>query len=510
MDSYHKGAVIGQGGSSKVYRGVHKQTHQVVALKKIRLGHVDDGVNMSAVREIKALREVAHPQLIRMLDVFPHKQNIFVVYEYMESNLEAMLHSHRRAPLTEAVVKAYLKAVLEPLALCHGAEPALLHRDIKPNNLLVAADGSLRLTDFGLSRVVPAASASPKTVQIGHLWYRAPEVLLGDAHYGPGVDVWALGCVFAELMLGRPLFRGRSDLDQLTQVFQQLGPPPAAALQGLRLSDCLVMFQGAAGVPLPETFSGAAGATAEALALLGAMLAVDPAQRISAAAALAHPFFRTGQPPAGEAQLPKPCSWAPPSEEIAANQGHGEPGRRTVLFKATMGFRTPSAAPPNEQPTGATTTGGSVNGEGRPPEATPASEQPPVTLSRLRFSTGKKESPPRAPPSAGTPGPGADGGGGSDGRSPVRAGTVTPTGEDARVVSNLFVGDTSGPRSPRGFPHPQLMALLDGDLEDAEVVPTGLTPPPLPDDSHGGTSSARKRKIGELGGDDDGAARSLF
>ena len=218
---------------------------------------------MTALREVKFLRELHSPHIVRLLDVFPQKRGISLVrsarapppppplppppllplirtppptpphqsppsthqvFEYMESDLEAVIKD-RSLVLSAADVKAYLRMVLQALAHCHARW--VVHRDVKPNNFLVAASGELRLGDFGLARLY----GSPErryTNQVFARWYRPPELLYGSTCYGPGVDVWAAGCVFAELLLRRPWFPGESDVEILTKIFTALGTPTGA------------------------------------------------------------------------------------------------------------------------------------------------------------------------------------------------------------------------------------------------------------------------------------------
>eukprot|EP00854_Cymbomonas_tetramitiformis_P001613 gene1613-2251_t len=203
MDRYHKGEVLGQGTFGLVTKGIEKETGRICALKKIRLGKVKEGINGTALREIKCLKELHHEHVIQMIDVFGHKRNLYLVFEYMESDLEVIIKD-RRYPLERAHVKAYLKMTLEAVAYCH--KNWVLHRDLKPNNLLIGPDGNLKLADFGLARIYGSPDRR-LTSQVFQEWYRAPELLYGAKHYAPSVDMWAVGCIFAEMMLRRPFFQ---------------------------------------------------------------------------------------------------------------------------------------------------------------------------------------------------------------------------------------------------------------------------------------------------------------
>ncbi|KAK9838165.1 hypothetical protein WJX81_005984 [Elliptochloris bilobata] len=300
MDAYEKCETLGEGTFGVVFKAIHKETGQVVAIKKIRLGKAKEGVNMTALREIKLLKELHSPYIVRLLDVFPHKRNLSLVFEYMESDLEALIKD-RALILSEADVKSYMQMLLRALEVCHGHW--VLHRDVKPNNFLIAASGEMKLADFGLARVFGSPEAGRYTDQVFARWYRAPELLFGSTAYGPSVDMWAAGCVFAELLLRRPWLPGVSDLDQLGKVFQALGTPTPAAWPGAEGLPQFVAFQPTPAPPLRANFRQA---NEDALDLLARLVAFDPARRPSAIEALAHRFFRAAPAPTPPARLPRP------------------------------------------------------------------------------------------------------------------------------------------------------------------------------------------------------------
>jgi cyclin-dependent kinase 7 len=175
-------------------------------------------------------------------------------------------------------------------------------RRLQPNNFLVAPDGALKLADFGLAR--PFGSPERRyTAQVFAKWYRPPELLFGSTCYGPGVDVWAAGCVFAELLARRPWFPGESDVEVLSKIFTALGTPTDPEWGGMRAMPGFVEFAPTRAPPLAELFPAAG---ADALDLLGRMVSIDPRRRISAADALAHRYFRSDPQPTPADALPRP------------------------------------------------------------------------------------------------------------------------------------------------------------------------------------------------------------
>eukprot|EP00877_Chromochloris_zofingiensis_P015176 jgi/Chrzof1/9912/Cz04g20170.t1 len=194
MDKYEKGVVLGRGTFGSVYKAVDNQTGKVVAIKKIDVGATQEGINVTSLREIKLLKELKSPYIVELLDVFPHKRKLTMVFEFMDSDLEAIIKARGSIILSAANIKAYMQMLLKALDFCHTHW--VLHRDVKPNNMLVSAKGDFKLADFGLAR----AFGSPDvrlTNQVFARWYRPPELLFGSTMYGAGIDIWAAGCVFA-------------------------------------------------------------------------------------------------------------------------------------------------------------------------------------------------------------------------------------------------------------------------------------------------------------------------
>lgn len=303
-DRYLKREVLGEGTYGVVYKAIDTQTGQVVAIKKIRLGKQKEGVNFTALREIKLLKELKDPNIIELIDAFPHKGNLHLVFEFMETDLEAVIRD-KNIVLSPADIKSYIQMTLKGLAVCH--KKWVLHRDMKPNNLLIGSRGQLKLADFGLARIF----GSPDrrfTHQVFARWYRAPELLFGAKQYGPGVDVWAAACIFAELLLRRPFLQGNSDIDQLGKIFAAFGTPKPAQWADMVYLPDYVEYQYVPGQSFRTLFPMASD---DALDLLSKMFTYDPKSRISAQQALEHRYFFSGPLPTEPAALPRP----PPKKE---------------------------------------------------------------------------------------------------------------------------------------------------------------------------------------------------
>ncbi|XP_016203528.1 cyclin-dependent kinase D-3 isoform X1 [Arachis ipaensis] len=315
-DRYLKREVLGEGTYGVVYKAIDTQTGQTVAIKKIRLGKQKEGVNFTALREIKLLKELKDPNIIELIDAFPHKGNLHLVFEFMETDLEAVIRD-RNIFLSPGDIKSYLQMTLKGLAVCH--KKWVLHRDMKPNNLLIGSNGQLKLADFGLARIF----GSPDrrfTHQVFARWYRAPELLFGTKQYGAGVDVWAAACIFAELLLRRPFLQGSSDIDQLGKIFAAFGTPSPAQWPDMVYLPDYVEYQHVPAPPLRSLFPMASD---DALDLLSKMFTYDPNARISL---FLFRYFSSAPLPTVPEKLPRPA----PKKESKASDVDSQDGP-TVL-----------------------------------------------------------------------------------------------------------------------------------------------------------------------------------
>lgn len=277
---------IGEGTYGVVYKAEDKNTKRTVALKKIRLKKETEGVPSTALREISLLKELNHPNIVQLEDVVYCDQKLYLVFEYLELDLKKLLET-RSAGLSMRTAKSYLYQLLRGLSYCHSR--CILHRDLKPQNLLVDNEGNIKLADFGLARAFDVP-LKVYTHEIVTLWYRAPEVLLGTKIYSTAVDVWSIGCIFAEMLTRRPLFSGDSEIDQLFRVFRTLGTPDEESWPGCsKLGDYKSTFPKWAPQDMTTILPML---DMEGHDLLSKLLTYEPESRISAKRALVHPFFK--------------------------------------------------------------------------------------------------------------------------------------------------------------------------------------------------------------------------
>mmetsp|Transcript_39548 Transcript_39548/g.86141 ORF Transcript_39548/g.86141 Transcript_39548/m.86141 type:complete len:349 (-) Transcript_39548:522-1568(-) len=292
---------IGQGAFGEVLKAVHLPTGGVVALKKVMLRRPEKGIPDNVLREIKLLQQVDHPNVVHLHEVFAMGSSLALSCEYCSSDLsEVVKRSCWR--LEAPVVKGIMLQLLRGVAAMHRAR--VLHRDLKPSNVLLSERGVVKVADFGLARVHDRSGDYTHTVATR--WYRAPELLYGARRYGTGVDMWAVGCIFAELLGKGPLVPGEHDIDQLFRVIQLLGNPKEEDWPELTsLPDFpKISFPPMPGIPLEEVLPDA---PPSALTLLRELLAYNPRNRPSAEQVLAKSAYFFEDPlPALPADIPVP------------------------------------------------------------------------------------------------------------------------------------------------------------------------------------------------------------
>ena len=318
---YVKGRKLGEGTYANVYLGhLRSDPSRLVAIKKIKVQkEYGEGMPPDAVRELKHLQELSHPNIISLLGVFSSKdQNLNLVLEYLPlGDLEMLIRDTDRIRYGAADVKAWMGMLCRGVWFCH--ESAVLHRDIKPNNLLIAADGEVKLADFGLARSF-ADPHRPMTSNVITRWYRPPELLLGARHYSGAVDVWSVGLVMAELVIRTPYVAGNTEMHQLALICQAMGTPTEDNWPGVSTLPGFDTLDKDAIVPLRgrEHYSSMFGTVGpDGVDLLMRMLALDPRKRITMADSLRHAWWAADPKPTPKRYLPKKRQGA--DEKLAAD-----------------------------------------------------------------------------------------------------------------------------------------------------------------------------------------------
>jgi len=292
VERYQKLEKLGEGTYGVVYKARDKTNNNIIALKKIRLEAEDEGVPCTAIREISLLKELQHPNVVGLLDVVHQytadKSRLYLVFEYLERDLKRYMDAVG-SNMHRLLVKSYMYQLIKGISFCHSHR--VLHRDLKPQNLLIDREGNLKLADFGLARAfgVPVRTYTHEVVT---LWYRAPEILLGGKQYSTPVDVWSIGCIFAEMVTHQPLFPGDSEIDQLFKIFRVLGTPTEATWPDITNSELFPDFKPS--FPQWEAQNLAElvpGLDELGIDLLQKMLIYEPSKRISAKEMLKHPYF---------------------------------------------------------------------------------------------------------------------------------------------------------------------------------------------------------------------------
>ncbi|XP_021731390.1 cyclin-dependent kinase C-2-like [Chenopodium quinoa] len=317
VDCFQKLEQIGEGTYGQVFMAKEIETGEIVALKKIRMDNEKEGFPITAIREIKILKKLHHENVIQLKEIVTspgpekdeqgrpdgnkYKGGIYMVFEYMDHDLTG-LADRPGMRFSVPQIKCYMRQLLTGLHYCHVNQ--VLHRDIKGSNLLIDNEGMLKLADFGLARSFSSDHNGNLTNRVITLWYRPPELLLGSTKYGPAVDMWSVGCIFAELLHGKPVFPGKDEPEQINKIFELCGAPDEANWPGVTKLPWYTNFKPNRPMKrrLREYFRHF---DRHALELLERMLTLDPAQRISAKDALDAEYFWADPLPCDPKSLPK-------------------------------------------------------------------------------------------------------------------------------------------------------------------------------------------------------------
>lgn len=303
---------IEEGTYGVVYRARDKRTDEIVALKRLKMEKEREGFPITSLREINTLLKAQHPNIVtvREIVVGSNMDKIYIVMDYVEHDLKALMETMTN-PFLVGEVKTLMLQLLR--GVCHMHDNWILHRDIKASNLLLSHKGILKIGDFGLAREYGSPLKRYTSVVVT-LWYRAPELLLGQKEYSTPIDLWSCGCVFAELLTMKPLFPGKSEIDQINRIFKELGTPNDRIWPGPPAYSELPQVKKMNIVQHPyNNLRSRFGAnfTNEGFNLLNSLLTYDPKKRISASEALDHPYFRESPRPVDPSMFP---TWPAKSE----------------------------------------------------------------------------------------------------------------------------------------------------------------------------------------------------
>jgi CTD kinase subunit alpha len=287
-------SVVGSGTYGKVFKGVHVYTKDMVALKKIRMEGERDGYPVTAIREVKLLQSLNHVNIVNLREVMVEKNDCYMVFEYLSHDLTGLLN-HPTFKLEQSHKKDLAKQLFEGLDYLHRR--GVLHRDIKAANILVSNTGQLKLADFGLARFYAKNSKLDYTNRVITIWYRSPELLLGETQYEAAVDIWSAACVLVEIFTRHAIFPGDGgEINQLDKIYNVLGTPTVETWPGIVDMQWFDLLRPTERKPSTFEEKYRDKVSPMAYELLLAMFLYDPTARPTAADVLEHPFFATEAP----------------------------------------------------------------------------------------------------------------------------------------------------------------------------------------------------------------------
>ncbi|XP_074167232.1 mitogen-activated protein kinase 13 isoform X2 [Sminthopsis crassicaudata] len=307
---------VGSGAYGAVCSAIDKKSGEKVAIKKLSRPFQSEIFAKRAYRELMLLKHMQHENVIGLLDVFTSATSLhnfhdfYLVMPFMPTDLQKIM----RMEFSEDKIQYLVYQMLKGLKYIHSA--GVVHRDLKPGNLAVNEDCELKILDFGLARHADAEM----TGYVVTRWYRAPEVILSWMHYNQTVDIWSVGCIMAEMLTGKTLFKGKDYLDQLTQIMKVTGVPGADFVQKLQDKAAKSYIQSLPQCPKKDFSQFFPRASPQAVDLLEKMLELDVDKRLTATQALAHPFFDQFRDPEEETVAQQPFDDSMEHEKLTVDE----------------------------------------------------------------------------------------------------------------------------------------------------------------------------------------------
>ncbi|VDP00029.1 unnamed protein product [Soboliphyme baturini] len=335
VEEFHCLNRIEEGTYGVVYRAKEKRTDEIVALKRLKMEKEKEGFPITSLREINMLLKARkHPNIVNVREIVvgSNMDKIYLVMDYVEHDLKSLMESMKQ-PFLVGEVKTLMKQLLNGVHHLH--DNWILHRDLKTSNLLLSHRGILKIGDFGLAREY-GSPLKPYTPVVVTLWYRAAELLLGIKEYSTPIDMWSVGCIFAELLTLKPLFPGKSEIEQLNKIFKMLGTPKEtiwpgfSELPGVRRTHFVDYPYNSLRKHFGATLSD------RGFQLLNRFLTYDPKRRITAQEALEDDWFNEEPRPVRPELFP---TWPAKSEQC--KQARKNDADKDILIGFSLKFDAP-------------------------------------------------------------------------------------------------------------------------------------------------------------------------
>lgn len=305
VKKYERISQIGEGTYGVVFKARNCNSdskNEIVAMKRINVPyHKEEGISRILLREISLLKTIenySHPNIVKLLDIYTPKTeffylHVYLIFEYLEQDLASYLKKCPTPGLCPDRIKEITYFILKGIDFLHSNR--IVHRDLKPSNILVSKDGRIKIADFGLAKIYE--SSVNLTTTVVSLWYRSPEVLLCTS-YASSIDIWSIGCIFAELFIREALISGNSELDQLRKIFQIIGSPERREWP----LNCCIKYEFVSKFKQKPIEFLVPNICSQGKELIMKMLIFNPEERISAKDALTNNYFEeyTNHPPSAE------------------------------------------------------------------------------------------------------------------------------------------------------------------------------------------------------------------